>query len=289
MNVLVTGGAGFAGKYLTEYLAKQGHVVTAVIRNQKPKEDIKRVTFVKQELSERIEIEGEFDAIVHTACSKSGRELSIEEYIRDNVESARQLVSFARRKQIKTIIYFSTRSIYGEIRKPIVQEQNDIINADKYGVTKRIAEQIFTEAEDINTIGLRTPGIIGPEAHDIWLTDIVQKIRLGCDVAISDFKTKNLVWIGDIADFVERLLEKSYHGEAFCYPYVNLACKEGLNNLEIIKIIQNKLKRNVKVTIHEPSSGLFLLDASKAFEMGYHPNAPETIVELYLDSILKMS
>lgn len=286
MNVLVTGGTGFVGKFICEYMVNLGYEVTATYRNHKPQKNMKGIQYVRQELSEKIDIAGKFDAIVHTACSKSGAELQMEEYVRDNIDSAKRIVEYARKNGVKTIVYFSTRSVYGEIRQSEVVEETDIINPGKYGVTKGIAEKIFAEAHDLNTLGLRTPGIIGPRAHDIWLVNIVNKILKGQDVEVSNFNTKNLVWLNDIARFICTMIEKSSRGGDFKYSVVNLACKDTINNIEIANIAKQRLESDSKLIIHEPSSSLFLLNADKAFEMGFEPSTPVQIINEYLDYIV---
>ena len=285
MNILVTGGGGFAGKYISEYFAENGNNVTATYRNTKPYSKVKGISYVLQELSNEITIDGEFDAIIHTACSASGKELSTEEYIRDNVDSARQLVKFANRKKIKVIIYFSTRSIYGEVRNKEVNETNDIINSDKYGLTKYLAESIFKEAEKIYTLGLRTPGIIGPNAHDIWLVDIVNKMVKGEKIQVTDFETKNLVWIGDIAGFINKLIKDAIEGEKFKYQVVNLACSEGVNNIAIIDKIKSRVKSKSEIVISKENSHLFVLNSDRAQEMGFVSLKPLEIVDKYLDTL----
>lgn len=72
MNILVTGGSGFAGNYISHYLADKGHIVTATYRSNYTFDDSEKIDYVKQELSQRIEINKKFDVIVHTACSRSG-------------------------------------------------------------------------------------------------------------------------------------------------------------------------------------------------------------------------
>lgn len=289
MNILVTGGAGFAGSYISNYLAECGHFVTATYRNSYPTNMSKKVRCVKQELSQSIDIDGQFDAIVHTACSRSseGIDTTMDRYVRDNIDSARQLVDFARRTGIKTIIYFSTRSIYGEIRTPEADESSDVINSGKYGLTKYVAEYIFKEAKDINTIGFRTPGIIGPGAHDIWLVDIVNKIKNGQEVQISNFETQNFVHILDICHFISKLIDLGSSGNSFKHNVVNLACKETINNIDIAKIIKHRLNSESKIYVKEPGDGLFRMRADKAFEMGFEPMTPREIVNLYLDGIIE--
>lgn len=282
MNILVTGGSGFAGSYITEFLARRGYDVTATYRHTCPSIEGSNIKYVQQDLSEKKYISQKFDAIVHTACSRSGD--SIEEYIRNNIDTARQIVKYARRSKIKTIIYFSTRSVYGEIQTLEVDESADINNPSKYGATKYIAEQVFQEAADLNTIGFRLPGIIGPGAHDIWLVDIVDKIMLGEDVEISDFESKNFVCICDIAKFVEKLIIASVGGQVFEYKIVNLACDKTLNNIEIANMIKRRFHSDSRILKKEPE-GLFWLNCDRARQMGFESSSPQDIVNQYLDYV----
>ena len=189
-------------------------------------------------------------------------------------------------KNIKTIIYFSTRSIYGEIHEKEVFEENAIFNPRKYGATKRIAEQIFSEADDLNTIGFRLPGIVGAGAHDIWLKKTVDKIRKNEDVTISNFETKNFAYIDDIAKFTEGLILESLNGRNFKYKIVNISCAEKINNLEIAKTIKDRLKSSSQIISVKPSEGLFLLNSDKAQDMGFVSSTPLEIVNHYLDYVL---
>lgn len=287
MNILVTGGNGFAGKHIAAALAQKGHTITVTYRHSMPDSPLQGVHYIRQELSCSIELEGRFDAIIHTACSKSGAILSMEEYVRDNVDSARRIVEFASENKIDTIIYFSTRSIYGDICQQEVREESDCVNVGKYGMTKYIAEMIFKEANHINTLGMRTPGIIGPGAHDIWFVKMVEEIANGRDVSVSNFSTKNLVWLDDIVVFIEKMLLWSKAGKKYLYPIVNLACKQEIGNLEIVQTIKERCHSKSNISVCERDGDLFILNAEKAFEMGFEPSAPLEIVNRYLDYFLK--
>lgn len=292
MNVLVTGGTGFAGRYVCRYFIQHGHSVSATYRRDKIPAFLEdKVHYIRQELSEEITIDGQFDAIIHTACSHSGKVLSMEEYVRDNVDSARQILKYAREKGIDTIIYFSTRSVYGDIKEYEVDETTGINNPSGYGVTKYIAEQIFNDAKDIKTLGFRLPGIIGPGAHNIWLVDIVKKIMDDCDVEISDFDTVNLASIDDISRFIEKMILHAKNGGSFKYSIVNLACSKSVNNLEIAELIKKRFGSKSKIITKKPvlaspdvQGGLFVLKTNRAVEMGFESSAPLDIVNDYLNT-----
>jgi len=281
MKILITGAGGFAGCNLIEYFAGRGHSVTGIFRNTKKK--VKEpCILVREDLSKKISINDDFDAIIHTACAQG------EDYQtchRDNVDSMQNLIIFAREKKIRTIINFSTRSIYGEVRESEVFENTDVINPDYYGMSKYAAECLLRDAHDINAINIRLPGIAGPNAHNTWLTAIVEKFIRNEPVVISDFFTKNFVWIFDIASFIEKLLFESIEGKNFKYNTVNLACRDGARNIDLAEEIKRYTKSKSEITVIPPGNDLFILRADKSFEMGFEPHNPMEIVRLYLDTL----
>lgn len=284
MKLLVTGAGGFAGKNFIEYLLAQGHEVTGIVRAIDNKNGgVPGCKLIARDLSREIDIDGDFDAIIHTACARSGDYLK---HKHDNTDSMEQLISFARRAGISTIINMSTRSIYGEVRVPEVFETTDIINPDDYGLTKYGAEVLLREAYDINGISLRVPGISGPGAHGTWLVNTVREFMNNEPVTISDFETKNFVWVTDIVKFAEKLISKSIKGERFLYDEVNLACREGENNIRLADEIKRRTGSSSVVTVVPPGPGLFLLNSDRAYSMGYESHTPMEITDMYLDTVL---
>lgn len=279
MRILLTGASGFAGRNFMEYFLAQGHEVIGIYRQHKPQLPGR---FIQRNLSQPIEVEGQFDAIVHTAAASRG---TYQEFKRDNMDAMEQLIAFARRKHIHTFVNISTRSIYGEVRTQEVFEETDKINPDAYGQTKYGAEMLLREASDLNSISLRVPGISGRGAHNIWLTRTVQSFQANEDVRIADFVTKNFVWVMDIARFAEKLIAQSLQGLAFKYKVVNLACAAGENNLNLAREIKRRLGSSSQIIPVKPGKGLFLLNADKAFEVGYESHTPMEIVDMYLDTL----
>ena len=283
VRLLITGGTGFAGRFLCRFFYEKGYEITATYRTRKPQFEVEGVNYVHQELSECIRIKGQFDAIIHTACAQPNSSNKMEDYVRDNIDSARQLVKYAVSNRVGIIIYFSTRSVYGEIRSKEIRESDDLINPDMYGETKHIAEKIFQEAEGIKTIGFRLPGIIGPGAHDIWLADMARKIFNGESIEVSDFETKNLADILDIAFFIEQLISDASDNMPFLHDVVNISCKESINNTEIIDVLKKTLNSDAEVHLKKPGPGLFILNSDYAQEMGFVSSKPIDIVERYAE------
>lgn len=286
-RILITGGSGFAGRNLIYFFSKIPCEITATYRNHYPMKPISGVQYLKQDLSTEISIEGEYDAIIHTACSRPNCNVSTLDYVRDNIDTAREIVKYAKKMHIPKIVYFSTKNVYGQASNPIISEDADIINPDMYGLTKRVAESIFSEDKDIQTIGLRTPGIIGDGAHDIWLKSIAEKIIRNEDVSVSDFETRNLVDIDDIAQFIYQLITDKRFDEGYPYSVINLACEKKIHNRDIAEIIKKVSGSSSTITTHKAEDGLFVLDENKAREMGFRSSDPQKIVKRYIEGLIK--
>ena len=151
---VVTGGAGFLGSHLCDYLLERGHRVvcldnldTGSLQNIEHIRD-DRFTFVNQDVTEHIEVEGPVDVIFHAASPASPIDyarlplhtLKVGSY---GTHNALGLAKFKRAR----ILLFSTSEVYGD---PQVHPQpetywgnvNPIGPRGVYDEAKRYAEAL---------------------------------------------------------------------------------------------------------------------------------------------------
>ncbi|MCK5578252.1 MAG: SDR family oxidoreductase [Planctomycetes bacterium] len=81
MKIVITGGAGFIGSHLCEYFLEQGQIVTCLDNlitgreeNIKPFLKNKNFKFIRQNVTEFIDIPGKVDAILHFASPASPKD-----------------------------------------------------------------------------------------------------------------------------------------------------------------------------------------------------------------------
>lgn len=131
MRVLLTGGTGFVGNHLKNYL--------------KQNTDWEIVLAKRQDLMKGLPELGDFDYIIHLA-SASSVEQSIKqpsEFVKDNIIITLNVLEYARTHKIKTFLLLSTVEVYN-VTNPYAASkaaQEEIVNAywKTYGVPAIIA------------------------------------------------------------------------------------------------------------------------------------------------------
>lgn len=145
MNYFITGGSGFIGTHLTDYLKKRYpncniYNLDIVKNNQNGK-----VTCVYCDVREPIEMEGvsitEDDIIFNFAAVHRTPGHSDSAYFETNILGAENVTAFAEKYNIKKIVFTSSIAPYGAAED--LKEETTIPNPNTpYGISKLVAEKI---------------------------------------------------------------------------------------------------------------------------------------------------
>ncbi|MBI4116596.1 UDP-glucose 4-epimerase GalE [Candidatus Pacearchaeota archaeon] len=216
MKILVTGGAGYVGSHAVRELLKNGYEVVVYDNLSRGFQESlsKDVKFVhgdlnNPELLEHVFNSNKFDAVIdfagHLEVEESMR--NPEKFYLNNVISLLNLLKSMHTHNVKTIVYSSSASVYGQPKEIPVSEAHINDTNNVYGETKAIAERMlkfFDNIYGIKSISLRyfnasgadSDGEIG-EAHnpETHLIPIVFNTALGKRRHISiygtDYPTKD--------------------------------------------------------------------------------------------------
>jgi nucleoside-diphosphate-sugar epimerase len=209
MNLVVTGGAGFIGSHLVEFLLKQNQTVTALdnlengnMDNLKSvKKDIEFHNVDILNYSNLEKILSKCDCVFHHAALTSVSDSfdRSTKYHEVNVSGTENILKLAKEYGFK-VIFASSASVYGNPEKIPIEEDASRKPLNPYGLSKLDAENLCTKYSEqgVSVIGLRYFNVYGPRQNKNYAGVITKFIDNALD-------TKPLLINGDgsqVRDFV---------------------------------------------------------------------------------------
>lgn len=196
MRVLVTGGTGYIGSHTVVELILAGHDVSIVdnLANSKVSvlDRVGEITGLVPEFSiadirdeaalEAVVSAGAFDACVHFAGLKAVGESVARplDYYDANVGGSATLLRVLERHGVRTVVFSSSATVYGEPDTvPVTESTPTKPPTNPYGWTKLMIEQILSDAHTadprwnvallryFNPVGAHQSGLIGEDPNDI--------------------------------------------------------------------------------------------------------------------------
>jgi len=167
MKILITGGAGFIGSHLTEYLAKNKKIKKIIVvdnlkdgskKNLSIALKSKKVVLIKCDIRNRNSIKkylNEIHTVIHLAAL-SDIVPSIEEpveYIETNFNGTLNILESMRSNKVKKIIYSASSSCYGIPLKVPTTEKDKINPMYPYAFSKYVGEKLIQHYAKIYKIG----------------------------------------------------------------------------------------------------------------------------------------
>lgn len=172
MKFVVTGGAGFIGSHLIEYLVNDGNDVIVIDNLNTGKMSnlssvIDRIDFVRGDVRD-IKLLREklhnVDGVFHEAALASVQEsfTNIQEYNEVNVQGTENILKIAKEYGFK-VVYASSSSVYGNPTRIPIQEDDPKNPINPYAQTKLDDEKLATKyaKEGVHVIGLRYFNVFG--------------------------------------------------------------------------------------------------------------------------------
>ena len=247
MRILVTGGAGFIGSHLVEYLLTQGHEVlsldnyfTGSKENLLHLRDHPRIEIIRHDVVNPLMVE--VDQIYNLACPASPVHYQFNpvKTIKTNVMGALNMLGLAKRVRAR-ILQASTSEVYGDPKvHPQTEDYWGSVNCigirSCYDEGKRAAETLMMDYHRQNGVQVRIARIFntyGPRMaiHDgrVVSNFIVQALS-GEDITVygQGQQTRSFCYISDLVEGLVRLMNT----EVFEGP-VNLGNPEEYTVLEL--------------------------------------------------------
>ncbi|HZR00478.1 MAG TPA: NAD(P)-dependent oxidoreductase [Chloroflexota bacterium] len=199
MAILVTGGAGYIGRWLANELVQAGHEVVAVDVQPPPGGMppelpagavwVKGDVTDKQSVADAVKLKP-LSAIVHLAgIVTMGCERDPDLCMRVNLGGTANLLEAARQNGVGTFVFASTISVYGpNVSQPMVEGKTPAEPLTWYGESKILAEQLglyYNRRWGLDFRAARMAAIVGPSriagsgSATMYTSLILEKAALG--------------------------------------------------------------------------------------------------------------
>ena len=152
-TIFVTGATGLIGKLCVKSLLNSGYntQVIALVRDEEKAKNIfgesKRLTYLVQDINQRINTTRRVDYIIHAASTTSSKDFVEKpvETIYTAINGSRNVLEFAKNKRLEGMVYLSSLEIYGVNEKENIKEEDygyiDILNPrSSYSESKKMVE-----------------------------------------------------------------------------------------------------------------------------------------------------
>ena len=266
LRIVLTGGAGFIGSHITDYLLKKGHSVTVIDNlitgrreNLEPFIENRGFKFIEQDVTKFINIDGEVDYVLHFASPASPID-----YLKYPIQTLKvgalgtlNAIGLSKKKSARFLLA-STSEVYGD---PKVHPQNEdywghvnpVGPRGVYDESKRFAEALtmaYHKFHDIDTRIVRIFNTFGPKMRPedgrVIPTFIMQCLK-GEPITIfgSGEQTRSFCYVSDLVEGIYRLMFKDYQ-----YP-VNLGNPEEISIRKLVEIIEDVAGRKIKIEYKE--------------------------------------
>lgn len=216
-NIVITGGCGFIGSNIAEYLSNDNNVTIIDNLSTGKKENIKgtNATFVKGDINDSnllSEIFKDIDYVFHLAAIPSVPR-SVKDPITTNnanINGTLNILSVAKNTEVKKIIYSSSSSVYGDTPTLPKKENMKPCPLSPYAVSKLTGEyycKVFTECYGLKTVSLRYFNVYGPrqDPNSEYAAVVPKFIKLVSNgkppVVYGDgSQTRDFTYVGDVVN-----------------------------------------------------------------------------------------
>lgn len=261
-KVLVTGGAGFIGSHVAEYLLSRGDDVVIIdemndyydvsiketnlklLQEAYPEE---RVKIYKGDICDSVLMTHIFETeqpkwVCHMAA-RAGVRPSIQDpyiYIHSNIEGTTRLMELSHKYGVENFVFASSSSVYGGSKSTYFSEEEAVDHpVSPYAASKKACELLaytYHHLYQLNVTGLRFFTVYGPRGRpDMAPFKFIDRISRGEEIQqFGDGKSsRDYTYISDIVDGVVRAIDRPYP-----YQIFNLGKGDGTSLKDFIGLVE---------------------------------------------------
>jgi UDP-glucuronate 4-epimerase len=262
--ILITGSAGFIGFHLTLFFLKIKRNIVGVdninnyydikIKYQRLKKlkKYKNFKFFKFDINnfDKFKILNKYNiSIIYHLAAQAGVRYSFSNpqvYMDSNVQGFFNVLEFAKKKNIKQIVFASSSSVYGNQKKYPLNENEKLFPENLYGVTKKINEEMasyYSDKFNIKCIGLRFFTVFGEFGRpDMFLIKFINafKKKVLFELYNHGKHERDFTYVGDVVKMINKLKFKKK------FDIYNICSNRPIKLMKVIKLF-NKYQVKPKI------------------------------------------
>ena len=236
-KILITGGTGFIGRNLVEYLSDR-YEVTAPTHDEL---DLMGGASVKSFFHKK-----KFDVVIHAASKGSSRkQRNDSDILSINLKMFLNLLS--NESCFEKLIFFGSGAEYGKQRPLVKVKETEFgyVPEDDYGLSKYICSKVSTE----KCINLRLFGVFGKyeDYETRFISNMICRAIKGQPMEMNQNMFLDYVYIEDLCRIVELIMKTKAKNRAY-----NISSGDHIDLKSIAEIIINLSKKAVKLHIAKP-------------------------------------
>lgn len=214
-KILITGGAGSCGVFLTDSFLERGYEVTVFDKNVEPLKSVEKenLTLIRGLLEDRDTVkkavEG-MDAVIHLAWSFSSDPMEVLE---QDLKGHINLLEEMAEQKTGHHIYTSTAVVYGKPRYSPIDEDHPLIVEEArkplYGITKAAAEKLcllYWKEKGLPSTVIRFWWAYGDDIGGRHLREMLQTAADGEPLEFPGDSGGSFLYMADLYQGVEKCL-----------------------------------------------------------------------------------
>lgn len=303
-KVLVTGGAGFIGSSVAEYLLNRGDDVVVVdemndyydvgikktnldLLSKLVNGDESRLSIYHGDICDESFMHDVFENekpewVCHMAA-RAGVRPSIQDpyvYIHSNIRGTTCLMELSHKFGVKNFVFASSSSVYGGSSATYFSEEENVDHpVSPYAASKKACELLsytYHHLYNLNVSALRFFTVYGPRGRpDMAPFKFIDRVNRGLELQQfgDGSSSRDYTYISDIVDGVVRAVDRPHPYEVF-----NLGKGSGTSLKEFLGLVQKHVgkKANIHIMPDQPGDVPYTCaDVSKAYKLlGYKAQVP---------------
>ncbi|MGH9921275.1 MAG: NAD-dependent epimerase/dehydratase family protein [Nitrososphaerales archaeon] len=263
MRILITGAGGFIGSHLAESLMENGYSVIGFdsqFERSQNAINLERIVGDLTQVDMLDDMIARSDIIVHLAAVSrvEDGQREPERCFKVNVGGTTRILESLKKYSGKTLIFGSSREVYGEPEKFPVTELHPRNPISVYGISKLTSEMLISlygKLLGINYVILRFSNVYG-SPRDLTERVIPKFANLAAEGLSLTINGGNQIldftFVDDVVQGITNLVHKISDGDESCISQqYHLTSGKGISVLSLAEIIKNVFRSNSAIEIRK--------------------------------------